>query len=73
MKPGEVEPVQRRVLVDQLGAGIARELGLMDQEKEIVQGRRPQAGSRDRPRQLRPAKREGTEPKSKGRRRKEER
>ena len=30
MKPGDVEPVQRRVLVDQLSARIARELGLMD-------------------------------------------
>jgi 23S rRNA pseudouridine2605 synthase len=73
MKPGEVEPVQRRVLVDQLGAGIARELGLMDQEKDTRQGRRPQAGAADRPRQSRPAKREGTEPKAKGRRRREER
>ena len=34
LKPGGVEPVQRRVLVDQLGAGIARELGLMDPERE---------------------------------------
>jgi len=34
MKPGEVEPVQRRVLVDQLSARIARELGLMDPERE---------------------------------------
>jgi 23S rRNA pseudouridine2605 synthase len=73
MKPGEVEPVQRRVLVDQLGAGIARELGLMDQEKDTGQGRRPQAGAADRPRQSRPAKREGTEPKARGRRRREER
>ncbi len=32
--PGGVEPVQRRVMVDQLGAGIARELGLMDPERE---------------------------------------
>ena len=41
MKPGEVEPVQRRVMVDQLGAGIARELGLMDPEREAGQGRPP--------------------------------
>src|SRR6478736_2221822 len=34
LKPGEVESVQRRVMVDQLGAGIARELGLMDPERE---------------------------------------
>jgi 23S rRNA pseudouridine2605 synthase len=73
MKPGEVEPVQRRVLVDQLGAGIARELGLMDQEKEAGQGRRPQAGSEHRPGHSRAAKREDAGPKSKGRRRKEER
>ena len=34
MKPGEVEPVPRRVLVDQLGARVARELGLMDPMRE---------------------------------------
>jgi hypothetical protein len=39
MKPGEVDSVQRRVLVDQLGARIARELGLMDPEREAGQGR----------------------------------
>src|SRR6185503_2980388 len=32
--PGGVEPVRRRVLVDQLSAPIARELGLMDPERE---------------------------------------
>ena len=36
--PGGVEPVQRRVLVDQLSARIARELGLMDPEREAGAG-----------------------------------
>jgi 23S rRNA pseudouridine2605 synthase len=50
MKPGEVEPVQRRVLVDQLGAGIARELGLMDQEREAGKpARRGGSGPADEP------------------------
>ena len=39
LAPGGVEPVQRRVLVDQLGVRIARDLGLMDQEREAGQGR----------------------------------
>ena len=39
--PGGVEPVRRRVLVDQLSAPISRELGLMDPEREGVQGRAP--------------------------------
>ena len=41
LKPGEVEPVQRRVLVDQLGARIARELGLTERwktERRAAQG-----------------------------------
>jgi hypothetical protein len=29
LAPGEVEPVRRRVLVEQLGPRLARELGLM--------------------------------------------
>ena len=39
--PGGVEPVRRRVLVDQLSAPISRELGLMDPEREAAQGRAP--------------------------------
>ena len=38
MEPGQVEPVRRRVLVDQLGPRLAREFGLMDvsdEEKEV--------------------------------------
>ena len=34
MKPGEVEPVPRRALVDHLGVRVARELGLMDPMRE---------------------------------------
>jgi len=41
--PGGVEPVRRRVLVDQLSASIARELGLMDPEREPGQGRAPKS------------------------------
>ncbi len=49
MLPGVVEPVQRRVLVDQLSAGIARELGLMDPEREGGEGRAPKARTEHRP------------------------
>ena len=49
MLPGVVEPVQRRVLVDQLSAGIARELGLMDPEQEGGEGRAPKARTEHRP------------------------
>jgi 23S rRNA pseudouridine2605 synthase len=34
LQPGEVEPVPRRVLVDQLGVRVARELGLMDPKRQ---------------------------------------
>jgi 23S rRNA pseudouridine2605 synthase len=34
LRPGEVEPVPRRVLIDQLGIRIARELGLMDPKRQ---------------------------------------
>lgn len=43
LKPGEVEPVRRRVLIDQLGPRMARELGLTlagDEEKERRQRRK---------------------------------
>jgi 23S rRNA pseudouridine2605 synthase len=49
MLPGVVEPVQRRVLVDQLSAGIARELGLMDPEKEGGESRAPRARPEHKP------------------------
>ena len=55
MAPGGVEPVQRRVLVDQLSAGIARELGLMDPEREA--GGPPGAASRPITRAPAPEKR----------------
>jgi 23S rRNA pseudouridine2605 synthase len=35
LEPGGVEPVKRRVLIDQLGPGIARELGLADADDAI--------------------------------------
>jgi 23S rRNA pseudouridine2605 synthase len=43
LKPGEVESVQRRVMVDQLGASIARKLGLLDPEPG---DRRPSRGGK---------------------------
>jgi 23S rRNA pseudouridine2605 synthase len=49
MLPGVVEPVQRRVLVDQLSAGIARELGLMDPEREGGESRAPRARPEHKP------------------------
>jgi len=43
LKPGEVESVQRRVMDDQLGASIARKLGLLDPEPG---DRRPSRGGK---------------------------
>ena len=43
--PGGVEPVRRRVLVDQLSVPISRQLGLMDPERETGQGHRPKGKS----------------------------
>jgi 23S rRNA pseudouridine2605 synthase len=41
LEPGQVEPVRRRVLVDQLGPRLARELGLRDtSEEEMVRRER---------------------------------
>jgi len=34
LRPGEVEPVPRRVLLDQLGTRVARKLGLMDPKRQ---------------------------------------
>lgn len=47
MEPGQVEPVRRRVLVDQLGPRLAREFGLMDlsdEEKETRAHRKTERG-----------------------------
>jgi len=40
LAPGEVEPVKRRVLLDQLGARIAGELGLDEEERPSARHRR---------------------------------
>ena len=41
LKPGEIEPVRRRVLIDQLGPRIARELGLtLNSEEEKARRQR---------------------------------
>jgi 23S rRNA pseudouridine2605 synthase len=49
LEPGEVEPVRRRVLVDQLGPRVARDLGLADDEEEATRSkpaaRKPKAGA----------------------------
>ena len=55
MEPGQIEPVRRRVLVDQLGERLAREFGLTeisDDEKETRAQRKSEPGPRsteDRP------------------------
>jgi hypothetical protein len=36
LPPGEVEPVPRRVLLDQLGVRFARELGLLEPNRDRV-------------------------------------
>ena len=36
LEPGEVEPVRRRVLIDQLGPQVARELGLNDEPSPVA-------------------------------------
>jgi len=41
LPPGEVEPVKRRVLIEQLGARTAEELGLADFETDTATPRRP--------------------------------
>lgn len=49
LKPGEAEAVKRRVLIDQLGASLARELGVHAQRNE-ERGERPQrSGPKDFP------------------------
>ena len=35
LEPGAVEPVRRRVLIDQLGPHVAGELGLSDEEPAV--------------------------------------
>jgi 23S rRNA pseudouridine2605 synthase len=51
LKPGEVEIVRRRVLADQLGPGLAREFGLVDDDVEAAKG--GAAGRRGRTREAR--------------------
>ena len=46
LKPGEAEPVKRRVLADQLGARLAAELNLnepVEEERRAAQGAQRQA------------------------------
>ena len=68
MQPGQVEPVRRRVLVDQLGPRLAREFGLMDvsdEEKETRANRkseRPGERPRSRPANTAQPSREPSEP-----------
>jgi 23S rRNA pseudouridine2605 synthase len=47
LEPGAVEPVRRRVLADQLGHKLARELGLAEEAEAVRRGRPPVR--RDRP------------------------
>jgi 23S rRNA pseudouridine2605 synthase len=66
MEPGQVEPVRRRVLVDQLGSRLARQFGLMDasdEEKEIRASRKA-----DRSGEPRPAAKSGSQQPRGGRR-----
>jgi 23S rRNA pseudouridine2605 synthase len=48
LEPGSVEQVKRRVLIDQLGPRVARELGLDDKEQSV----RPKLPSDGRYRKL---------------------
>jgi 23S rRNA pseudouridine2605 synthase len=41
LEPGAVEPVRRRVLADQLGPRLARELGLAEEAEAVRRGRPP--------------------------------
>lgn len=51
LKPGDVENVRRRVIIDQLGPRIAEELGLVDDEVEDV----PKIAPRHKPPREKPA------------------
>jgi 23S rRNA pseudouridine2605 synthase len=59
LEPGEVEPVKRRVLADQLGPRLARELGLAKDREEEGQPRKPPA--RDKSGAARARRRSGKE------------
>lgn len=56
LKPGEAEPVRRRVLADQLGPELAAEFGLLDDREDAPQPNKPQSGKANAPRKVRPAK-----------------
>jgi 23S rRNA pseudouridine2605 synthase len=45
LKPGEVESVRRRVLIDQLGQRVAEDLGVFETDEQKKKSRRP--GARD--------------------------
>jgi 23S rRNA pseudouridine2605 synthase len=49
LEPGGVEPVRRRVLIDQLGARVAAELGLTDSDDAGAATRRRRSGKPDTP------------------------
>lgn len=48
LAPGAVEPVRRRVLADQLGPRLARELGLAEEAEAIRKGRPPARRGQER-------------------------
>ncbi len=56
LKPGEAEPVRRRVLADQLGPELAAEFGLLDDREDAPQPNKPQSNKVSTPRKVRPAK-----------------
>ena len=58
LKPGEAEPVKRRVLADQLGATLAAELGLDKPEQENVRAGHSGGRPGQPPRVTRPAPRD---------------
>jgi 23S rRNA pseudouridine2605 synthase len=45
LEPGAVEPVKRRVLIDQLGSKVAADLGLSDEEDAQARARWAKSGS----------------------------
>ncbi len=57
LNPGEVDPVRRRVLVDQLGTRLAREFGLTDVSDEEIERRQQRKSDRsgDKSRPPKPA------------------
>lgn len=58
LKPGEAEPVRRRVLADQLGPDVADKFGLLVDRKEKAMPAKSSSEKRDRPkRETRPPRR----------------